>query len=78
MSLGMGFSPLFSYKGNNISLCDGEPIPLSLLQAEMVRGQRVPTMIPFHVARGGGERGMSERGSRKCQTWNEFDCARWS
>jgi hypothetical protein len=51
---------------------------LGLLQAEMVRGQRVPTMIPFHMARGGGERGMSERGSSTCQTWHAFACARWS
>ena len=78
MSLGMGFSPLFSYKGDNISVGDGEPIPLSLLQAEMGRGQRVPTMIPCHGARGGGERGMSESGSRTCQTWHAFDGARWS
>jgi hypothetical protein len=72
----MGFSPLFSYKGNNISTYGGEPIPLSLIQAEMVRGQRAPTMTPFHVARRGGERGMSESGSRTCQTWHAFDCAR--
>ena len=68
MSLGMGSLPLFSYKGNNRSMGDGEPRPLSFLQAAMVRGQRVPTMISFHVARGGGERGMSERSSRTCQT----------
>jgi hypothetical protein len=74
----MGFLPLFLYKGNNISMCDGEPIPLSLLQAAMVRGQRVPTTIPFHGARGGGERGMAESGARTCQTWHAFDCARWS
>ena len=67
MRLDMGFSPLLSEKGNDISMRDGEPIPLSLLQAEMVRGQRTPQMIPFHVARGGRASAMSDRGARKCQ-----------
>jgi hypothetical protein len=48
-------------KGNKISMRDGEPIPLSLLLSEMVRGQRALQLTPFRVA-------MSERGSRKCRT----------